>query len=99
MDPRGTAGSINKEDHYALLHTKYDSSGPCGFEEEDFLCLSHCKSLEITTPGLRPYLNPGPKLHLTMLHTKYRSFGSCVFPCFSHNKPMADNGAPGLRSV
>ena len=24
-----------KEDHYTLLHTKYGSSGPCGFKEED----------------------------------------------------------------
>ena len=37
MDPRGTAGRIYKEDHYTLLHTKYESFGPCGFKEEDFL--------------------------------------------------------------
>ena len=37
MDPRGTVGRIYKEDHYALLHTKYESSGPSGFGEEDFL--------------------------------------------------------------
>ena len=37
MDPRGTAGRIYKEDHYTLLHTKYESFGPCGFEEGDFL--------------------------------------------------------------
>ena len=36
MDPRGTAGMIYKEDHYTLLHTKYESYGPCGFGEEDF---------------------------------------------------------------
>ena len=34
MDPRGTVGRIFKEDHYTLLHTKYESSGPCGFGEE-----------------------------------------------------------------
>ena len=34
--PRGTVGRIYKEDHYTLLHTKYDSSGSCGFREEDF---------------------------------------------------------------
>ena len=28
---------IYKEDHYTLLHTKYESSGSCGFKEEDFL--------------------------------------------------------------
>ena len=37
MDPRGTEGRIYKEDHYTLLHTKYESSMPCGFGEEDFL--------------------------------------------------------------
>ena len=36
MDPRGMVGRIYKEDHYTLLHTKYESSGPCGFREEDF---------------------------------------------------------------
>ena len=36
FDPRGTVGRIYKEDHYTLLHTKYESSGPYGFEEEDF---------------------------------------------------------------
>ena len=35
MDPRGTVGRIYKEDHYTLLHTKYESSVPCGFGEED----------------------------------------------------------------
>ena len=45
MDPRGTVGRIYKEGHYALLLTKYESSGLCGFGEEDFfLCFSHCKS-------------------------------------------------------
>ena len=37
MDPRGTVGRTYKEDHYTLLHTKYESSGPYGFGEEDFL--------------------------------------------------------------
>ena len=36
FDPRGIIGRIYKEDHYTLLHTKYESSGPCGFGEEDF---------------------------------------------------------------
>ena len=39
MDPRGTVGRIYKEDHYTLLHTKYESSGPCGFGGEDFFVL------------------------------------------------------------
>ena len=45
MDPRGTVGKIYKEDYYTLLHTRYESSGPCGFGEEDFLCFSNRKSM------------------------------------------------------
>ena len=41
MDPRDMVGRIYswiyKEDHYTLLHTKYESFWPCGFREEDFL--------------------------------------------------------------
>ena len=36
MNPRGTVGRIYKEDHYTLLHTKYDSSEPCSFGGKDF---------------------------------------------------------------
>ena len=36
MDPRGTVGRIYKEDHYTLLHTNNESSGPCGFGEDFF---------------------------------------------------------------
>ena len=36
MDPRDTNGRIYKEEHYILLQTKYESSEPCGFGEEDF---------------------------------------------------------------
>ena len=39
MHPRGTVGRIYKEDHYTLLHTKYESSGPYGSGEEDFFVL------------------------------------------------------------
>ena len=43
FDPRGMAGRIYNEDHYTLLHTKYESSRPCGFgEEEFFFSFSHC---------------------------------------------------------
>ena len=41
LDPRGMVGRIcsriYKEDHFTLLHTKYERFGPCGFGEEDFL--------------------------------------------------------------
>ena len=57
FDPRGMVGRIYKEDHYILLHTKYESSGPCGFGEEDFfLCFSH------DAPGAGPVWTPGARL-------------------------------------
>ena len=36
VDHRGTVGRIYKEEHYILLQTKYESSVPAGFGEEDF---------------------------------------------------------------
>ena len=36
MNPRGTVGMIYTEEHYILLQTKYESSGPSDFGEEDF---------------------------------------------------------------
>ena len=37
FDPRGMVGRIYKEDHYTLPHTKYETSGPCGFGEDFFM--------------------------------------------------------------
>ena len=45
FDPRGMNGTIYVEDHWPLLHTKYQSCGPSGFREEDFFSFSHCKSM------------------------------------------------------
>ena len=56
MDPRGTVGRIYKEEHYILLRTKYESSGPCGFGEEDFFYVLHMTP----PPGRGPY---GPQGH------------------------------------
>ena len=55
MDPRGTVGRIYKEDHYTLPLTKYESSGSCGFGEEDFFTV-----FSMTPPGRGPY---GPQGH------------------------------------
>ena len=49
MDPRGTVGRIYKEEHYTLLQTKYESSGACGFGEEDFFYV-----FPMTPPGYGP---------------------------------------------
>ena len=37
LDPRDMVGRIYECDHLTLLNTKYLSSGPHGFREEDFL--------------------------------------------------------------
>ena len=55
FDPRGMIGRIYKEDHYALLHTKYESFGTCGFGEEDFFYV-----FPMTPPGRGLY---GPQGH------------------------------------
>ena len=65
MDPRGTVGRIYKEDHYTLLHTTYESSGPCGLGEEDFLCFSHCKSMGAVVVETRVLIRPGKKPNIT----------------------------------
>ena len=39
FDPWAMIGTIYNGDYQTLLHTKYRSSGPCGFREEDFLKL------------------------------------------------------------
>ena len=80
MDPRGTVGRIYKDDHYTLLHTKYESSGPYGFGEEDFF-----KVFPMTPPGRGPYEPQGhgwqiyKEEHYILLQTKYESSGPCGF--------------------
>ena len=63
MDPRVMVGRIHKEGHYTLLHTKYESSGPCGFREEDFFVFLIASLWELSVametrvlirPGLKP---------------------------------------------
>ena len=60
MDPRGTVGRVYKEEHYTLLRTKYECSGPCCFGEDDFFHVFPIESLwELMTPGAGPFLTPG----------------------------------------
>ena len=63
MDPRGMVGRIYKEDHYTLLHTKYESSGPCGFEEEVYFYVFPIVSLWELSVAMetRVLIRPGPK--------------------------------------
>ena len=58
MDPRGTVGRVYKEDHYILLQISYESSGPCGFEDEDFFMFYPLPPPP--PPGRGPY---GPQGH------------------------------------
>ena len=65
MDHRGTVSRIYKEDNYILLHTKYESSGPCGFREEEFFmsCIFHIKPMvDNYMPGAWPVWTTGAQL-------------------------------------
>ena len=105
MDHRGTVGRIYKEEHYILLNTKYESSGPCGFGEEDFFYV-----LPMTPPPPRGGARMDPRGtvgriykedHYTLLLTKYESSGPCgfgeedFFLCFSHCMSMGANDPRG----
>ena len=103
MHPRATVSRIYKEDPNTLLHTKYESSGPCGFVEEDFLCFSHDPPPPPPQGGA--CMDPSGTVgriykedHYTLLHKKYESSGHCGggedFLCcfFFHCMSM---GAPG----
>ena len=68
-------GRIYKEDHHTLLHTKYESSWPCGFGEDFFLCLSH------DAPGRGPRYTVGriyKKDNYTLLHKNMKALGLVV---------------------
>ena len=67
MDPRGMVGRIYKEDHYTLLHTKYERSGTCGFNEEDFFYVFPIVSLWELSVAMetRVLILPGPKPNAT----------------------------------
>ena len=88
---------IYKEDHYTLLQTKYESSGPCGFGEEDVFMFSHCTSMRANDPQGGVIFYPRGMVgriykedQYTLLHTKYESSGPCGFgDIFSHEAPGA----------
>ena len=101
MDPRGTVGRIYKEDHYTLLHTKYESSWPCGFREEVFYVFPIVSLWELISPGVGPFLTPGPWLagfiKRTTIHCYTQNMKALglvvsekkIFLCFSHDAPGA----------
>ena len=53
--PQGHGWQVYKEDHYILLQTKYESSRPCDFREEDFLKFFPCPP----PPGAGPVWTQG----------------------------------------
>ena len=102
----GMVGRIYVGNHLTLQHTKYLSTGPHGFKEEDFFkSFSHYKykSMEANEPPGSANLDPRDMIgrnyvgdHLTLLHTKYLSTGSHGFKeedflSFSHYKSMRAN--------
>ena len=98
MDPRGTVGRIYKEDHYTLLHTKYESSVPCGLRRRRFL-----KVFPMTPPGAGPVWTQGAWLagfiKRTTIHCYTQNMKALglvvsekkIFLCFSHCKSMGAN--------
>ena len=103
-------GRIYKEDHYTLLQTKYESSGPCGFGEEDFFVFPIASLWELMTPRAGLFLTPGAWLvgFITRTDTycyiqNMKALGLVVsekklFLCFSHDTPGAGPvWTPGAR--
>ena len=59
LDPRVTIGRNYKGAYLILFHTKYKSSGPHGFREEDFFYIfSYYKSMEANDPPGHGQLGP-----------------------------------------
>ena len=84
----GGGGARLAEDLYTLLYTKYESSRPCGFREDFFICFSHCQSMGANVPRGGTIFDPRgggmvgrvyKEDHYTLLHTKYESSGPCGF--------------------
>ena len=81
MDPRGTVGRIYKEEHYTLLQTKYESSGPCGLGDEVFFYV-----FPMTPPG-QALMDPRGTVgriykedHYTLLLTNHERSGPIWTP-------------------
>ena len=94
-----------------MLHTKYISSGPLGFKEEDFLSFSHYKSMGANEPRGVASFGPRDMIgriyagdHQKLLHTKYVSCGPYCFReddflSFSHYKSVGANDPQGVASL
>ena len=109
LDPRGMVGRIYVGDHLMLLHTKYLTSEPYGFREED-LSFSHFKSMGANEPRGVANLDPRGMVgriyvgdHLMLLHTKYLTSEPYGFRedvlSFSLYKSMRANEPQGMASL
>ena len=113
MDPRVTVGRIYQEEHYILLQTKYESSGPCGFGRRRFffffLCFTHDPPPP-PPPRAGPVWNPGAQLAGLIKRTtiscytqNMKALGLVVldkkiFICFSLDDPgVGPVWTPGAR--
>ena len=80
MDHRGTVGRIYKDEHYILLQTKFESSGPCGFGEVDFFMFYPLRPRGVARMDPRGTVGRIYKEdHYTLLLTKYESSGPFGF--------------------
>ena len=105
-EPRGRVGRRYEKDHYTLLHTKYECSGPCGFGEVFFSIVS---LWELITPGVGSFLTPGAWLAELLRGPLYIAthkieklwalwFWRRFFLCFPHCKSIGAND-PHCKSV
>ena len=65
-----------------MLHTKHQSSRPCGFRQEDFFMFLPIKAyVKHVTPDAGPFLAPGllVEVHFMILHTKTQGSRPCGF--------------------
>ena len=69
-------------EHLSLLPTKYLSSGPYGFNDENLIFFFDYNYMELISPGGMASLDPSGMVgriykgdHLTLLNTKYLSSG------------------------
>ena len=88
MDPRSTVGRIYIEDHYTLLHTKYERSGTCGFGEEDFFYVFPIVSLWELSVAMetRVGLKPTPYIRLVKFELLRQIPDVYISACFFAGK-------------
>ena len=91
FDPRDIIWANLVQDHKAMLHTKYQSSRPHGFGQEDFLKIfPYITVCKMADPWGGAIFDPRDKIwanlvedHMVMLHIKYQS--SRPFAVFDKN--------------